>query len=526
MKAPTTIRLLAAGNNARGDLFTRLVKDLFFALGYDDLRLDVAKSGRELDIVGSHRLEPRRMVAECKAHKAKIGGDDLNKLQGVLVRERDRNKETPVTGYFVSLGGFRETAREQEAETGEQNRLILMDGARLLEELQRVNALVGHTEAAERAGRCAEHADLSGAELEGVELLGHEEGYVWAVYYAQGKVRSHFALIRADGTPLANGVAAAVVEADRACRGKLHTLAYLPPPAPAPDRAALGEKAVARYRQWLSEECGHIQLDGLPADTVLSATKMRLERLFVPLKLVTEVKKEHEGEARKEERIDPVGRFLADHPHLALLATPGGGKSTLLKRLAVAYADPDRRTEMEDALPDRNWLPLFLRCRDLRDRARRPILELLDDLPSHACMDGKESAVFHEEMHEALRDGQVLLLLDGLDEISDEGDRRTFAHHLRTFLAMFPKVALVVTSRQAGYRHVAGVIAGSCVQAKLAPFDEGDVKRLCVGWHAEVVGDNDKVRTEAEDLAGDIWDNERIRALAENPHVQRTYLGY
>ncbi len=44
MKTPSTIRLLAPTNNARGDLFTRLVKDLFFALGYDDLRLDVAKT--------------------------------------------------------------------------------------------------------------------------------------------------------------------------------------------------------------------------------------------------------------------------------------------------------------------------------------------------------------------------------------------------------------------------------------------------------------------------------------------------
>ena len=38
MKTPTQLRLLGSTNNARGDLFTRLVGDLFFALGYDDLR--------------------------------------------------------------------------------------------------------------------------------------------------------------------------------------------------------------------------------------------------------------------------------------------------------------------------------------------------------------------------------------------------------------------------------------------------------------------------------------------------------
>ncbi len=50
MKTPTQLRLLGATNNARGDLF--------FALGYDSLRFDVNKSGREIDIQGSHGLLP------------------------------------------------------------------------------------------------------------------------------------------------------------------------------------------------------------------------------------------------------------------------------------------------------------------------------------------------------------------------------------------------------------------------------------------------------------------------------------
>ncbi len=39
--------------------------------------------------------------------------------------------------------------------------------------------------------------------------------------------------------------------------------------------------------------------------------------------------------------------------------------------------------------------------------------------------------------------GRAILLVDGLDEISDEGVRTAFAGHLRTFLAMFPRVAMV-----------------------------------------------------------------------------------
>src|SRR5436190_19332951 len=105
MNNSPAIRLIASTNNERGDLFTRLTKDLFFALGYDDLRLDVHKSGRELDIQGEHRLEPRQVVGECKAHVAKMGGEELNKFFGVLTRERKKSAPTPVAGYLISLSG-------------------------------------------------------------------------------------------------------------------------------------------------------------------------------------------------------------------------------------------------------------------------------------------------------------------------------------------------------------------------------------------------------------------------------------
>src|SRR5262249_34749961 len=56
------------------------------------------------------------------------------------------------------------------------------------------------------------------------------------------------------------------------------------------------------------------------------------------------------------------------------------------------------------------------------------------------------------------------------------------------------------------------------------PFDLADVERLCESWHAEVVGDNDKVRSDARELASTIWNNERIRPLAENPLMLTTLL--
>lgn len=123
---------------------------------------------------------------------------------------------------------------------------------------------------------------------------------------------------------------------------------------------------MAQYQKWVSAECGHIQLDGIPADAELSAYTLKLERLFVPLKV--EVKTRN---ANNEEEIEicPVGTFLTRQPRFSLLAKPGGGKSTLLKRLAVAYGDPDRLKAASDQLPERAYLPLLIRCRELGGRA-------------------------------------------------------------------------------------------------------------------------------------------------------------
>ena len=80
MPTEKQIKLLASRSNERGDLFTRLVKDLFYTLGYDNLRCDVARTGREIDILGVHRYEPRGIVAECKAHVKKMGGKKGSKV--------------------------------------------------------------------------------------------------------------------------------------------------------------------------------------------------------------------------------------------------------------------------------------------------------------------------------------------------------------------------------------------------------------------------------------------------------------
>jgi hypothetical protein len=517
MNNQNLIRILEKDKNQIGDLFGRLMADLFIALGYEQPRINIHKSGRELDLFADHRLETRRAIGECKATKDAIGGSDLNKFVGVLDAEAD--EKHPLTGYFISLGGFTESAIEQEKHRS-RTRVITLTGAEVVDELVKGRILISKERATELSGRCC--TSLEDCILDpSTELLAHKRGWIWVIYYMIGHERTHFTLIHSDGTPLARAIADEVINSDRECGGVLTALTCLNPLP----KNNIGEEqylrdAIASYRQYLSNECGDIQLDGLPADSDVGSRRLKLENLFVPMHL--DVKIMAGGEWRKIES-QTVGTVLTDHPRLALLASPGGGKSTLLKRLAVAYADPVRRETVSDNLPAQNWLPLFFRCRELRGLARGSFADLLETLSQREPV-RQYAAIFREYVDRELLAGRVLLLVDGLDEISEPGDRAAFVCTIRTALQAYPGIATVITSREAGFRHVASHLAPVCTHATVSTFDNDDIRRLSVAWHKEVVGDTEKVRTDAEQLAQTIVQNDRIKRLAVNPLLLTTLL--
>jgi hypothetical protein len=514
------IRIISTEANRRGDLFGRLMSDLFLSLGYDNIRLEIQRSGREIDIEAEHRLEAHHAFAECKALEEKAGGAELNKFAGKLRPERSRRTGRTIAGYFISLSGFTETAVDQETEAGHEA-IILIDGPRVIRELIKGRILVSLEVATTQAGRSAApypHLSLD----ETPEIFAHKMGWLWAIYFCQGKQRTHFVLIHADGTPLSADLAASVAQDSRDVYQDISQMGCLNPLlSKEPDEQALLSSAIGTYKAYLRAECGSIMLDGLPADADVGALRLRLENLFVPLHVIVDLGVDASmspvrARRRTTGKSQPFGGLLQLHRRLAILASPGGGKSTLLKRLAIAYTDPERRQLVDDRLPDCDWLPIFLRCRELRERARAPFLELLDTLADRALMsDGKRA--FRTYLVEALRAGRVLLLVDGLDEITSVGDRAAFVRSLRTFLAIYPDVNIVVTSRKAGFRHVAGLIASMCLQAEIADFTTEDIERLTISWHREVLGDRPEIIADARALARTICMNDRIKRLAANP---------
>jgi len=523
------IVLLETDSNRRGDLLSNLTQSLFAALGYENFRLNVHKSGREIDVQASHRTERKRMVAECKATDRPIGGDDINKFVGALDAER-RKQSVDTIGYFVSLAGFTETAIEQETDLA-NGRVILIDGARVRAELVRSRVVVSPSEAYATAGKCASDFP-SLVPDEQFDLIGLPIGFVWIIYFQHQKERTHFALIHADGQPLAISLA----ENIRSLSASLANLSYLAPKPFTTPAAADILNARQRYLDYLDSECGDIQLEGLPADEDLGARKLRLERLFVPSHM------EHLKNAlsssflarrrraqpslsrgRVKTRL-PYGDVLRSHHRIAILGLPGSGKSTLLKRLAIAYAFPDRRALIDDRLPELDVLPLLVRCRQLGQSVRSPIIDILSAVSKRSEADPETTHAFQALVSEALRSGKAMLLIDGLDEIADQGDRVAFVMQLRTFLSTYQAIRLLITSRQAGFRIVGAALMSVCDHFSLAEFDDADIERLTVAWYREIQGNRHEVIADAKTFAQSICREPRVKQLAATPLLLTTLL--
>jgi hypothetical protein len=192
---------------------------MFRGLGYETDSLNLASPGREIDIILTHRTEWRTAIVECKAHKKPVGGDATSKFYGAFEREwqfiQRGSGDRQATAYFVSLSGYTAPAKAQEAMFP---RMVLMDSDAVLGELEGGSFLVQHERAIDTASQYL--AATGNTRVDGYELVVHEAGIFWAVYFRTGSERSHLGIVGADGylapPEIAELIAAAMAKDDQA----------------------------------------------------------------------------------------------------------------------------------------------------------------------------------------------------------------------------------------------------------------------------------------------------------------------
>lgn len=527
------IIILESDQNKKGDLFNRLVSDVLHSLGFGDGPSNLPKSGREIDMILPHRTENRFALVESKAHLEAVGGSEVNKLVGAIDVERGNyeRRGSSVTGYFISRSGFTATALEQERERAqarqsrnEGSELILLGPTEIVRELIKGNMLCSLSSAVSAVvlprGESLSLCDRA-------DLIACEHGWIWVLYYSSHPKQdaTHFALVHADGNQLVERIAKILLEQAKTQKLPFTGLSYIS----AVSSIGMDKQAAKdAYFRYLENELGEIQFEGMPTDKDVGSIKVNLESIFVPLSFTyasPKPSKKTDGEFERhfKSHSASIQDVLTKTSRAAILAKPGGGKSTLIRRIALAYAYPERRKKVDDRLPERNWFPVYIRCRDLGENATKSISEIIENIASRAEI-ASHTVAFSSFIEDRLQDGCVLLLIDGLDEISIEKYRICFVNQLRTFVATYPTVHLIVTSRETGFRAVAGTLSGYCQQYSIDNLNEKQIRFLSLKWHQTILGESTQAGQDSDKVCDIIVNDPRIMALAENPLLLTTLL--
>lgn len=188
---------------------------------------------------------------------------------------------------------------------------------------------------------------------------------------------------------------------------------------------------------------------------------------------------------------DVLGRLTPTRPAAVILGTPGSGKSTTLRWLALHMARASYHADY--SLPENLapvLLPIFLTIGDYARAITAP--------PSAGPHNASVKEFFWSEwtkispdlptlLEEALLTGRCLLLFDGLDEVASDDLRGRVRKDLTEFISLYPPVRdnasqynrALITSRIVGYEP--GPFA-SFAQYTLLDLNDELIQRFLGAW--------------------------------------------
>ncbi|MEW5869481.1 MAG: SUMF1/EgtB/PvdO family nonheme iron enzyme [Chloroflexota bacterium] len=321
--------------------------------------------------------------------------------------------------------------------------------------------------------------------------------------------------------------------------------------SPGDDPAALRRA----YLERIVAATSHLSLSGIDPKAASEAGQ-RLDLGAVYTALLTLTSGEHSRGERGEVAPERSPRRLSAlalldrEARLVLLGDPGSGKSTFVNFVALCLAgealgrpdanlallkaplppDEDERRKGDEKPAAQPWshaalLPVRV---ILRDFAARGLPEpgqpaAAKHLWDFIAAELRAAALgdFEKHLVRELRQSGGLLLLDGLDEVPEAGQRRAqIKACVDEFAKAFPRCRILVTSRTYAYQKQDWRLPGF-TEAVLAPFSRGQIEQFVERWYAHIGGLRGlppaDAQGRAELLKRAIVASDRLYALAERP---------
>ncbi|BAZ00218.1 NACHT domain family protein [Tolypothrix tenuis PCC 7101] len=194
----------------------------------------------------------------------------------------------------------------------------------------------------------------------------------------------------------------------------------------------------------------------------------------------------------KEKRVPGI-EAVQQHQKLMVLGKPGAGKTTFLKYLAMQCIEGQYLT---------NQVPLFITLKDFAETPKQP--DVLEYIAQQLSICGVQDASLRAD--QLLRQGRVLLLLDGLDEVREKDTKRVL-REIRDISDQFHTNQFVITCRIAAKEYS----FERFTEVEVADFDEKQIAIFAENWFR--LSD----LNEAKRFVYKLEQNKRIQELATSP---------
>ncbi len=274
-----------------------------------------------------------------------------------------------------------------------------------------------------------------------------------------------------------------------------------------------------KYYQYFIKECGKFQSFKINNSSEIPLPDIDLDKVFISLEVGLQDKENF------TENNQIIWTFLAKsrnyptYKRMAILASPGSGKSTLVEHLAISYAKNKQRQYHPDAP---RLIPILLYLRRINKELSDEKLPNLGQILQKQFNQLKPPVDWFENK---LQNGDFLVMLDGLDEVASDRRRIIISQWINEQINIYPKNVFLVTSRPFGY-YKAPVEKIKTI-LEIRPLQNEQVEKFIQAWYLETEIYHrvknpswiikEKAREKAHNLINNIKKDEALKIITTKP---------
>ncbi|WP_414575117.1 GUN4 domain-containing protein [Anabaena sp. CCY 9402-a] len=287
-----------------------------------------------------------------------------------------------------------------------------------------------------------------------------------------------------------------------------------------------------KYYEQLKDDCTEYENRGINKGGFL------LENVFVPLKMERKALEkmsqdillsEKEEEQTSQNIFNPLEQqkigdllFKMASPksckRLAILGAPGSGKSTLLRYITLMYATR-RQSKLHSKAP--KLIPVLLILREVYSHIIQTPEPTLTEVIEKTV---EKLSPIKGWFAEQLQQNKCLIMLDGIDEISDDSERQKVSKWVDSQIKQYRNTLFILTSRPEGYRKAQ--LQENILELEVQPFNREERNEFIKKWYENLIQDNvskvdsrvkQKITESSKRLIEQIDTSPSLRLMAKNP---------